>query len=366
MKNRITNGTFCVLPWIEQYHDLNGEKYFCCMADKNLPITNLDQEVLDNLRSKIWDGERIPHCAKCYDLEKNKAMSSRLIESARWLRDTDVKNYFSEWQPGQPVVTYFYDVRYNNKCNLACISCNPKESSRWREELGLSNNSYSQIPFTHEEIVKAKKIYLAGGEPLIIDEFIDLLKTVAESRSDMEVVINTNLTSVSPRVWNILSQLQNCCLTVSIDSFGLVNEYHRWPMLWKKFIRNLDLAKKYELKIMFNTVADAVSVFGFDKLSLLDDYPLHWNISVLASPEPLLLGNIPPIHKPLAIKHVMSLKDSNFYKTDINFKNKIDLIINMISENGNSQTLQRYITELDQRRKINHKDYLGINLLEDR
>jgi len=365
MKNRIANGTFCVLPWIEQYHDLNGEKYFCCVADKKLPITNLDQESLDNLRLKIWDGEQIPHCVKCYDLEKNKAMSSRLIESARWMRDTDVKNYFSEWQPGQPVVTYFYDVRYNNKCNLACISCNPKESSRWREELGLSNNSYSQIPFTHNEIVKAKKIYLAGGEPLIIDEFIDLLKTVAESRPDMEVVINTNLTSVSQRVWEILKQLQNCCLTVSVDSFGLVNEYHRWPMSWKKFIRNLNLAKEYGLKIMFNTVADAVSVFGFNQLSILDEFPSHWNISILTSPVPLILASIPEIHKPLAISHTASLMSSKFYKTDVNFKSKVNLIITLINETGDSQLLQKYIADLDQRRRINHKEYLGINLLED-
>jgi pyruvate-formate lyase-activating enzyme len=365
MKNPIINGTFCVLPWIEQHYDLNGEKYFCCVADKNLPITSLDRASLDDLRLKIWNGEQIPHCVKCYDLEKHKAMSHRLIESARWMRDPDVKKHCLNWEPGQETTIYFYDIRYDNHCNLACISCNPKDSSRWQEELGLTKSARSQIPFTHTDIIKAKKIYLAGGEPLFIDAFIDLLEYVMEHNPDMEVVINTNLTSVSSRVWNILSKLQDCCLTVSVDGHGLVNEYHRWPMSWNKFIRNLDLAKSHGLTIMFNTVADAISVFGFTQLTELDSYASYWNISILHTPQSLLLKNIPVTHKPLAISCAASLMTSKFYKTDVNFKSKVDLIITLINETGDSQSLQKYIVELDQRRRINHKEYLGINLLED-
>jgi sulfatase maturation enzyme AslB (radical SAM superfamily) len=80
-------------------------------------------------------------------------------------------------------------------------------------------------------------VYLAGGEPLIIEQFIDLIERIAESDTQPELVINTNLTTISDRVNVSLQKIKNLTMVVSVDAYESVNEYHRWPLKWEKFLK---------------------------------------------------------------------------------------------------------------------------------
>ena len=167
MSNLLKNGTFCVLPFISKYQNLNGKNYLCCHSD--IPV---DPNESVTLREKIWGGEKIPHCNRCYDLEENNTISERQRVSARFLKDADIQKYIATWTPDTPLTTFFYDIRFDNKCNLACISCNPTNSSLWAKELQTPIVKHP-LNFDLTQCLLAKKIYLAGGEPLIIDEFIE-------------------------------------------------------------------------------------------------------------------------------------------------------------------------------------------------
>lgn len=356
MINRLRkNDTFCVLPWIEYHSRIDGNQYLCCHS--NVPLT--DETSTNIIRQKILNNEKVDHCNHCYKLEENNVLSPRQRESALWLKDESILDKFKSETYYEPL---FLDLKVDNKCNLACIGCNPSSSTLWQKELKISTKRYFQLP-DFEKIKKAKKIYMAGGEPFIIDSYLDIIDFVATENPDIELVVNTNLTTLPDSTVKSLQKIKKVCITVSLDAYGKVNEYHRYPLKWNKFIRNLDLLEKTGIRIEFNTVVDAVSIFGFKELYLLEHYAKRWDLQILTDPTALILENVPNNLKDLALENAESLKNLHFYSIDQKYKTTVNLITSKLSKSGDPERLSKYIQELDIRRKINHSDYIGVNLI---
>lgn len=354
--NRLKSGTFCVLPFIHEFRDCNGTQKLCCHSEQSIDLDSLIE-----IQRKISNGESVPHCQRCYDQESKKTISPRLRETARWLRDPDVTKYLEQWQVDGKLKTFSYDLRFDNKCNLACISCGPTSSSLWAKELGIDIIP-NAIECDIDSLIKSKAVYLAGGEPLIIDQFNQLLTAVAKQDIQPEIVINTNLTRVNDTIAATLKQIKNLTLTISIDGFGKVNEYHRWPLSWDKFLRNLEWAASIGCTIQFNSVVDAVSVWGISQLVELEHLANFWSLTYLTSPKALRIENLPNHLKSLAIEEFEKIKNSRFYSKDIVFRKQVDAVINNITQPGSPELLSMYIDQIDQRRQINHVDYLGTKL----
>jgi sulfatase maturation enzyme AslB (radical SAM superfamily) len=356
---RLGNKTFCALPFIHQHQGVLKKNYLCC--DSSLPIDDVFDEHSDSLRQQIWNGQPIPHCDNCYQLEATGQISPRQKHTVRWLKDPAVKQYLTNWQAGQLPDIVSYDVRADNTCNLGCVMCWYGASSLWARELGMPASE--PVVLNHHKMLNAKYVYLAGGEPFLINECLKLISAIADQTQQPELVINTNLTSVSDQTFEQLARIQNLTLVVSVDAAGTVNEYHRWPLSWTKFMRNLNRAHELigSTRIMFNTVIDAVSVFGLGELAQLDSRAGLWNIENLVMPADLQLQNIPDQLKPLAHDQLTQIKTSQFYSKDMSFKRVIDHAVTQLKETGQPDLLRGYINNIDQRRKINHQDYLGVN-----
>jgi sulfatase maturation enzyme AslB (radical SAM superfamily) len=307
-------------------------------------------------------GQLIDSCKNCYQLESAGAISPRLQESARWLKNPEVRQYIENWSTDKKLKTFFYDIRFDNKCNLACITCNPIASSLWAHELSIEPTKY-QLNFNINDCLTAKKIYLAGGEPLIIDQFVELIKLIGDLEQQPELVINTNLTKINHKLLKHLAKIKNLTLVVSVDAFGSVNEYHRWPMRWKKFLTNLvEVKDNLACTMQFNTVVDAVSMINLEQLIQFESIIDQWNLSVLTQPPALQIKNIPDQLKDQIRNSFINIKQSKFYRKDIMFKTRVDHALQQLNQPGDSVLLSNFILELDRRRNINHCDYLEVDL----
>jgi sulfatase maturation enzyme AslB (radical SAM superfamily) len=356
----LSNPAFCVLPFIEQFYPLSDSQRFCCYSPTS--IDHLDSASSNELRKKIKNGEKIVHCQSCYDLEKSHVISPRLLESARWLKDAEVSDYIEKWTEDSPRQVFFYDIRYDNKCNLACITCNPTDSSLWAKELGINSKS-RKLELDLEKIKLAKKVYLAGGEPLIIDQFIQLIEYISTLDQQPELVINTNLTRTNSDLKEFLKKIKKLTLTVSVDGVEKINEYHRWPMKWSKFLENLQWANSINCNIQFNTVVDAVSILNLHRLQDIEHLCNQWSLTILTRPQALLVNNLPPEIKQTVHDNFLNIRQSRFYQNDLIFKTKVDNITDIILTPGDPILLSSYIKTLDSRRNIDHRNYLGINLI---
>jgi hypothetical protein len=208
----------------------------------------------------------------------------------------------------------------------------------------------------------AKKIYLAGGEPLVIDKHIALLAWVADNCPEVEIVINTNLMALKPEILEIFKKLKNLGLVISIDSWGKSLEYVRYPLGWNKFLRNLDTIKQAGIAFYFNTVVSAPAVFGWSELNKLDQYePKDWYLFPVEYPKWCRLENIPANLKQQAYDCMLPIKESKFYLNE-RFKLTVDHCLERVMTDGDSKLLQREIQKLDQRRGIDHREYLGVSL----
>jgi hypothetical protein len=347
---------FCVLPWIEKFQDLNGKRYLCCHS--RIPVSPGE---INGIRTRLANQQPVPHCESCYKLDQQQTISPRLLETARWLKNPQVKSHIEQWKPGDPDRTFFYDLRFDNKCNLACITCSPEASSLWSKEMGIEIKPYS-LDFDNADIIASDKIYLAGGEPLIIDKCIELLKQVAAQDQQPEVVINTNLTRVDSDMQMVLQRIKNLTLVVSVDAHSRVNEYHRWPMKWKKFINNLTWARDVGCTIQFNTVVDAVSIINAAELVEIESYCDMWSLSILTGPAELQINNLPEHARDQVRNNWQKIKSSKFFTKDPVFKSRVIHASNLLDQSGHSAALANYIAILDSRRGINHQDFLPIKL----
>lgn len=348
--------TFCVLPWIEKFQDLDGKQRLCCHSR-----ISINPNEVDDIRTRLANQEPIPHCESCYKLDQQKIISPRLQETARWLKNPQVKSHIEQWKSGDPDHTFFYDLRFDNKCNLACITCNPVDSSLWSKELGIEIKSHS-LEFLNADIVASSKIYMAGGEPLIIDKCIELLKQIADQDQQPEIVINTNLTRVNPAMQAVLQRIKDLTLVVSVDAHDRVNEYHRWPMRWKKFINNLAWARDAGCTIQFNTVVDAVSIMNAAELVDIESCCDLWNLRILTQPSALKINNLPEHARDQVRDSWEKIKTSRFFTTDPVFKSRATHASSLLDQSGSGADLANYIAALDSRRSINHQDFLPIKL----
>jgi hypothetical protein len=370
MKNDLValsqNSAFCPLPWIHDYRSLDGKKYMCCQSHSSgIPLTgDFNDADRDDLRQRMWSGEQLPQCAPCYKTEANGVVSARQNACQEWLNNSGSREFFENWQPGDAGQRMYYDLRYNSKCNLSCISCGPEFSSLWKKELNIPITEY-KLDIEPAEVLQSKRVYFAGGEPLIIDEYTDLLTYLALNNYPGHVSINTNLTSLRADVLDAITAMPNISLVVSVDSWGRTEEYVRYPKQWRKFLDNMAILQDRNIPFNFNTVCSAISILGWQQMALLHQYqPQNWWLTTLDTGRPQLrLENLPAALKPLAVDNIAGMKSVDLYQTDHKFQSSVDHLLERIQWPGQTVELQKYILDIDTRRKINHADYLGVDIM---
>ena len=152
-----------------------------------------------------------------------------------------------------------------------------------------------------------------------------------------------------------------------MDASAKINEYHRWPLKWSKFLRNLDWAKKLGAYLVFNSVVDAISVLNISELVLLEDGIDYWNLAII-NDHVLIIENLPDEYKEQVFQNFSQIKQSKFYSSNIEFKLSVDLVLKKIMQPHNTiepltqDAMVEYVCKNDKKRNIKHQGFLGISL----
>ena len=184
-KDMLTNPYFCPMPWSGMMYNFDGEVKNCIRsAGKlgNIKEQPIQQILVDNNQPRqnhIVNQQPVATCHTCYDLEgSNKGFDiiSDRVFYIRELKHTPTSLY----TPGNFNLQTI-DVRWTNLCNFACVYCGPMFSSKWASELKVVQHGptteqidqFKQYVFEHAK--QLKHVYLAGGEPLLMKENLELL-----------------------------------------------------------------------------------------------------------------------------------------------------------------------------------------------
>lgn len=291
----MSENVFCPIPWNFLAIRSNGDLRVCCQANQsksrgiirkesgvaeNAASANLNSvrnsKLLKNMRSKMLKNEWPEECVRCQGEEVSGLRSRREYERENWFIDNDYVREKTNDDGSIEVSEFplqYIDLRFGNLCNLACRMCGPSDSSSWYDDhVKLTgqeryNDTHGQVSLTKNAIGKyqsndynwyqsdnfwkeleslssgIKHIYMAGGEPLLIDKHFEFLEMCIDKDISKKIILeyNTNLTVLNDRVLSLWSHFLQVRVGASIDGMGDVLEYQRYPAKWSIINENLKL-----------------------------------------------------------------------------------------------------------------------------
>lgn len=307
-KDVLTNKHFCPMPWTGLMYNFDGKVKNCIRSDEkvgllgNIKDTPIEEILLGPInltkQTNITNNKPAAGCHTCYDLEHGKQGFDIISDRIFYIREfkkTSLDTYQVNNFDLQTI-----DVRWTNLCNFACVYCTSEFSSKWADELGkkIAQPTDQQQADFKEYIYKhaknLKHVYLAGGEPLLIKENLQLLQ---ELNPEVNLRINTNLSKVDTGVFDAVCGFKNVHWTVSVETIQDEFEYIRFGGRWDDFLDNLNTISKLDHKISFNMLwflLNYDTIFGcVDYLKKLGFHNNSFIIGALLGPDYLNIRHLP-------------------------------------------------------------------------
>jgi radical SAM protein with 4Fe4S-binding SPASM domain len=343
-KKILTNKSFCVLPWTGFELEPSGDIKNCIISKSKLG--NIEEKNIESIlygdenlkiKQQMLENKKPQNCAGCYLQEQDRknlsSISSRLYytkEIGPFVKNTlydEIENFS----------LHHVDLRWSNHCNQACVYCSPSYSSKWAQELGkeikTSVESRKKVKeFVFKNIKKLKNVYLAGGEPLLMNENRDFLQLLLEENPSVNIRVNTNLGSTKTGVFDLLCKFKNVHWTVSVETIEEQYEYVRYHGSWNNFLQNLKQIQKLDHKITFNMLYFVLNYKSiFSTVDFFKHIGFHENsfvIGPLYTPEYLNILNLPEnILNQLKNKFSNEITTSNYYLKN-SYENILKYILN--------------------------------------
>lgn len=292
--------TFCPIPWIFQAVRNNGDIRICCQANvtKNQGVVrhedgtpynagrdNMEEarnaDLMKSVRQNMLEGKWSEECGRCMKEETAGLNSRRQYELENWKFSFKEAKDITEHDGtiNNPSLNY-YDLRFGNLCNLACRMCGPTDSHTWYEQwseyhgsesyddthgtVKLTRNEKGRLSTTdydwHDSesfwnqletnIPNIEHVYMAGGEPMMIERHYEFLQKCIDMNCAKNIIIeyNTNMSNLPNRVLDMWTHFKQVRVGASIDGMEEVVEYQRWPLKWSSAYKNLKKLDEYSQK----------------------------------------------------------------------------------------------------------------------
>ena len=361
--------TFCPLPWNSINLRNNGDLRICCNTNSYSPQRGIMRKedgtpynagkddwnearnaaLVKEVRVSMMNGEWHPECTRCKKEEESGMRSRREYENddwGTWFGDMGLEKVLPITEADGTLDTSkqdieYMDIRYGNFCNLKCRMCGPTDSHMWYDDF-VKIHDKTSYKDTHDTIQltknakgkwhtdqynwfqdndiywdnfekyapDAKKLYIVGGEPLIIAEHQESLERLVASgkAGKIQLEYNTNLTMVPNSLVHLWEQFKQIRIGVSIDGIDDVFNYQRTPAKFDAVYKNMMILQNNErinLKAWFAYTVTPMNVFhtadfmkwkltesGLDKFNPLDGprpvithhmchSPKYYNVKVL-------------------------------------------------------------------------------------
>lgn len=243
--------SFCPALWTSIYTHPDGRVDSCCVGKNdfgnmrhNRVIEIMHGDKARTIRKDMLDGASIPGCAVCDRQDRDATLQKFFVDQYShipdaWYQDT---NNFS---------LRYVDMRWNNTCNLACIYCGSECSSLWDDINRRKNNIPIQktqrqerndlLEYVLDNVDTIERVYLAGGEPLMIKENVTFLEKLYEANPNCNILVNSNITLLGDNpVYALLKKFRQVSWLISAESQGSLFEHIRWPAKWDVFRNNFE------------------------------------------------------------------------------------------------------------------------------
>ena len=290
------------MAWFHLAMKPNGDLRICCQSgqgpNKGLlrkdsgDVYNLNRDSLmssrnaslvRDVRLSLLKGEKHAECRRCWE-EEAVGIHSRRLQALEYMNHYEESVDMTAPDGSIPSDTpyYEYDVRFGNLCNLKCRMCGPTDSSMWYDDYfkikGHVFEDHDLSWYTRPDIWEdfdsqmknIKWMYIIGGEPTLIQNHFDFLQRCVDNgyAKDLSLEYSTNVTNIQQKYLDIWSNFKKVHLGCSVDGFGKVNEYVRFPSKWKMIEKNLGRIndRPENMRIVLQCTVSAYNIYYLDEL----------------------------------------------------------------------------------------------------
>lgn len=323
---------FCGAPFYSVYIGPEGQFSPCCLYDTLSPagfvrnkediLQQYNSKEMVNLRKDLMMGGKPPKCFNCWRYEKQGIKSYRdYFNTKLYDEKTIQETVFNDFKIDEIKIRHF-DIRFSNKCNLKCRTCNSNFSTSWysdEKKLGIRNwnkpklkqveNPESVLDFVFEQLPNVQEIYFAGGEPLMMDEHYRILDRIIEigRAEEIKIIYSTNFSKLTYGKWDVIQQwkkFKEVDLLASLDGSYERAEYIRKNIIWSEVIKNIERLKTECSHVNF-TLGICVSIMNaYNFVDLYKEwvelgylYPENISLNILDKPDHFRISNLPDNHK---------------------------------------------------------------------
>lgn len=302
----------CVAPWSSLH--LSNKSYACCVIN---PATGHE---LDTTKSLFWNfnktnfklrqefqnwGTDFKQYKDCHLCTSKINESQNIQHNLKALDSIDYVN--------NPILTYLH-IKFSNKCNLACRTCDPIHSSMmFKESNAIDYPILNELPqdgiyqnMTRDSVLygsilknlnNIKHLWFSGGEPFLHDEVWEILETMYEQglTKDLSLQVNTNGTiKLSQHRIDILNSCKNAEIHISMDGFGKYAEYIRTGVVWDRWIENIREYKNIKHNLYITTTISVFNVHILDQMIKLFEVDENFGIifNMVFTPKHLCVFNM--------------------------------------------------------------------------
>jgi len=277
---------FCKFPWHSIYISPGGRVENCCISKNNLGhVSDFDAALVKNnkLKRAFLAGEQPEGCSACFNNPGNKYADSILPS----LGDDEHRCYSANTEDFK---LRYIDIRWKNTCTLSCVYCSPEFSSSWAKLNGNDTNINTQDTnkklkeWLEPQLKDLKRVYLAGGEPLLITDNEWLLEKLKEiNNTALNILVNTNAQNFNTRVFELLKNFSDVTWLVSGENVGEDFEKVRRGASWHTFVKNVRWLKNNKQYVYFQSAFHTLNVddiFNFLEFIKSEGFDLTNNVSV--------------------------------------------------------------------------------------
>lgn len=236
---------YCSAPWNGLTIREDGQVRTCCVGKTvlgNLNTQSISEieasPILSEIQNTLLNGQSHSNCANCVELENKKNYAT-------------LRSHYQKYYPeiNSKLTLRFIDIRWNNRCNLACMYCNSAFSSTWSDRLNLTNAvpvspDYQDdlLEWVLDKCDQTNEIMLVGGEPMLMKQNYKLLKELPQ---ECQISIITNLAynlDQLPCYSDLVQRPRNKIIwNLSMENTGSQFEYIRSGANWGQTVRNIKL-----------------------------------------------------------------------------------------------------------------------------
>lgn len=377
-----------MLPWISLETSPIGTARPCCLAKEeitkldgtkyNLRQHNIEEiyhsDYMMELRKQFLEGQQPKTCQRCWDEEAAGRTSKRMNSRIR------LKDYYDsvDWYNLDPDQLWFLDLKLGNICNLKCRICGSWSSSKWaKEEIdyvpGINRKEHLAYKFLQQGswpreteefwmnlntlLPNIKYLEFTGGEPFLIQQHFDFLKTAVKSghAEHIEIHYNTNGTQF-PEDRELWKHFKHVEIAFSIDNTGKRFEYERYGADWDKVqdnIKRFNAMRGPKLSTQLCWTANIQNVYYLPEIcDWIDTQTFdHVYFNMLHDPWHMCISRMTGKAQELVVNRLT--------KHEFNSKHKMEIMrIVKFIENGRGSDGQEFLTKMQMTDKYRNENFL--------